>query len=251
METGSLTADPTQSHNPFLVNRRYLIVDDEPFTRHVMASAFRGFGCKKLVFAGDGTEAIKKLENAGERIDFVLSDFRMPNMSGLELLKSIRTGVRGISNKTPFGLLTGYSDREIVGAAFRLDVDCFLTKPISTNSLRERLEHCLSQDRTLSDPALYKAVNVDFEMDISLYTPEQLTSPGIAITDSSGNAPITGTPLGEVRSGAVLMGDLKTSGGQLILAEGQVLSDRLIMLLRQLSEIDPSVMRINVSDPDA
>ncbi len=245
-----MTTDSTRAENPFLSSKRYLIVDDEPFTRHVMASAFRGFGCRKLVFAGDGVEAIRKLENAGERIDFVLSDYRMPRMTGLELLKSIRTGVRGISNKTSFGLLTGYSDREIVGAAFRLDVDCFLTKPISTNSLRERLEHCLNQDRALSSPAQYEAVNVDLDLEASPYKSEEPEPIGVSNTAPKGRTATSGTPLGQVRTGSVLTRDLKTTGGQLILAEGQVLSERLIGLLRQLSDIDPSVMRINVSAPE-
>jgi CheY-like chemotaxis protein len=244
-----MTADTARAQNPLLTNRRHLIVDDEPFTRQVIASAFRGLGCHKLLFSGDGIEALDKLENTGERVDFVLSDFQMPKMTGLQLLKSIRTGVRGISNKTSFGLLTGYSDRDIVGAAFRLDVDCFLTKPISIVALRERLEHCLLQDWVLTDPSHYEAVNVDLRKDMSLDVEQAPVAPSIAAKVPDGHVAATAVPLGEVKPGSMLLGDLKTSSGQLILADGQILSDRVLVLLRQLSEIDPSVGKINLSVP--
>jgi CheY-like chemotaxis protein len=181
----------------------------------------------------------------------VLSDFQMPNMTGLQLLKSIRCGVRGISNKTSFGLLTGYSDRDIVGAAFRLDVDCFLTKPVAVETLRGRLEHCLLMDRTLDSPKHYEAVNADIRKGMSQDGGSQARAARRAVvaTPPDGFIAMPGTLLGNVQEGSVLLGDLLTSGGELILADGQVLSERVLTLLRQLNEIDPSVNLIDIAVP--
>jgi len=246
-----MNTDAAKPPHPLLSTRRYLIVDDEPFTRQVIASALRGLGCHKLVFAVDGLEALDRLENTGERIDFVLCDFQMPNMTGLQLLKAIRCGARGISNKTIFGLLTGYSDRDIVGAAFRLDVDCFLTKPVAVETLRDRLEHCLSQDRTLDDPKHYEAVNADIRKAMSLDNDLAASVPrSSTATALDGHMLLPGVSLAQVRPGAVLVGDLTTQSGELILTGGQVLTDRILELLRQLEEIDPSVAVIDVAVPE-
>lgn len=241
--------DQINPPHPLLSPRRFLIVDDEPFTRQVIASALRGLGCHKLVFATDGLEALDRLENTGERIDFVLCDFQMPNMTGLQLLKSIRCGARGVSNKTIFGLLTGYSDRDIVGAAFRLDVDCFLTKPVAVETLRDRLEHCLNQDRTLDDPKHYEAVNADISKAMSLEGERQPRPLRTETPVPDGHVHVPGVSLSQVQAGSVLMGDLLTNSGELILPDGQILSDRVLELLRQLGEIDPSVAIIDIAVP--
>jgi len=243
--------DSPSSPQPVDLTRfRYLIVDDEPFSRHVIAGSLRTLGCLKLVFASDGMEALDRLEKSHERIDLVLSDFQMPNMTGLQLLKSIRCGMRGISNKTIFGILTGYSDRDIVGAAFRLDVDAFLTKPISQEGLKERLEYCFRQDRVLEPPAHYEAVNVDITRAMSVEVPavEEIVTRPTVIAD--GLTRLGPTPIEQVEEGAILVGDLTTSTGEVILRDGQVLRRRVIGLLHQLSEIDPVVQMVDIAVRD-
>jgi hypothetical protein len=101
----------------------------------------------------------------------------------------------------------------------------------------------------LTDPSHYEAVNVDLRKDMSLDVEQAPVAPSIAAKVPDGHVAATAVPLGEVKPGSMLLGDLKTSSGQLILADGQILSDRVLVLLRQLSEIDPSVGKINLSVP--
>ena len=226
---------------------RYLIVDDIPVTRDVFGHIFRGLGCHKLLFAQDGQEALKLLSGARQAIDFVLSDFQMPKMNGLELLKNIRCGEKGVSNTIFFGLLTGYSDLEIVSAAFKLDVDCFFRKPISANAIKERLERTLNQDRLLSDPETYRSIDVGILKSMSLDAgadPENLDKSTVKSENNkskSNEASGTGAnkvAIGSIAEGQVLSEDIFTENGQLILGHGQVLNRRLINLLVQLSEVD-------------
>lgn len=230
-----------------LARFRFLIVDDEPFTRQVIASALRGMNCLKLMFAHDGQEALDRLENSGERVDFVLSDFQMPRLTGLQLLKSIRCGVRGISNKTRFGLLTGYSDIDIVGAAFRLDVDCFLTKPVTMQTLNDRLGQSLSRDRTLEGPAHYQPVQVDIRKSMSVAATAKVAA---AAVDDAPPPPARLVSVQSIVEGSLLLEDLHTTSGELILKQGHMLSRRILDLLGQLAEIDPLFRYIQVSPPE-
>ncbi|MCR9254607.1 MAG: response regulator [Alphaproteobacteria bacterium] len=230
---------------------RFLIVDDEPFTRQIIATALRGLGCNKLGFAQDGREALTAIVDASERTDFILSDFQMPNMNGLELLKSIRMGVRGVDNKIAFGLLTGYSDKEIVGAAFRLDVDCFLTKPVSQAVLEQRLTTVLAEDRVLRDQSYYREVNVRIKkaMSLDVRPKTEIRYDDLPIKVDPSRI-LDDVALQDVAPGSTLIRDLLTANGEVILRSGQILDNRLLTLLAQLAEIDPTVDGFTIMTPD-
>ena len=81
--------EPSLKHSP----RHVLVVDDSPVNRTVLKAFLARAGISSVDFAGDGVEALAKLDDgvkAGNPYDFVFSDFWMPNMNGLELVEKIR-----------------------------------------------------------------------------------------------------------------------------------------------------------------
>ena len=82
---------PSRSHS------HVLVVDDSPVNRKVLTAFLKRAGIERIDQAGDGVEALEKLDSAlksGEPHDFVLSDYWMPNMNGLELIERIRADAR-------------------------------------------------------------------------------------------------------------------------------------------------------------
>jgi len=115
---------------------KIVIIDDEKVIRmglsKLLTDASRGYsitGC-----FGDGSEALKFLINAD--VDAVITDIRMPEMDGLELIKV----VRDMQNTIPFILLSGYSDFEYAHKALRYGVVDYLLKPVDQFELFKCLD---------------------------------------------------------------------------------------------------------------
>lgn len=115
---------------------KIIIIDDEELIRlglaKLLTDANRGYsitGC----FA-DGSEAIDTIINSD--VDVVITDIRMPEMDGLELIKV----VRGMQNTIPFIVLSGYSDFEYARTVFRFGVEDYLLKPVNQFELFKCLD---------------------------------------------------------------------------------------------------------------
>ncbi len=139
-----------------LSSHTILLVDDVTFSRQTISKLLHGMGTPTVLHAEDGDEALDVL-NKNPNVDFVISDYNMPKFNGLQLLKAIRTGKTDIKPETPFAMLTGYSDRHLVDMALALDVNAFLTKPVSLKSLSRRLDKMLAQDQDNVKSALKPA----------------------------------------------------------------------------------------------
>jgi len=122
---------------------RILVVDDVLFSRETVMRLLRSMGAPEVEQAEHGLAAMEALK-ANPAIDAVISDFNMPKMNGLELLKAVRAGTDGVERAMPFAMLTGYSDKHLVEMALALDVNAFLIKPVSKAALGQRLEKMLS-----------------------------------------------------------------------------------------------------------
>ena len=120
--------------------RAYLVVDDAKISRRMLARMLETIGPCEVHQASDRAEAIDELAEACGRIDVVLSDYRMPNVNGLELLKRIRMGETAAPADTPFALTTSYDDQDVVALAVSLDADAFLPKPITKSGLAAQLD---------------------------------------------------------------------------------------------------------------
>lgn len=119
---------------------RILIVDDSSTMRRIIGNVVQQLGVKKENFdeAEDGVEAWKLLEGSGEPYDVVLTDWNMPNMNGLELVKKIRAG--GRHQKKPIVMITTEGGKGEVITALKAGVNNYIVKPFSAEVLKEKLD---------------------------------------------------------------------------------------------------------------
>ncbi len=133
-----------------------LIVDDESFAREILRRILFGMNQPRLVDATNGAEAIDILRSSPD-VSFVIADFNIPELNGLQLLKAVRSGDAGVDRAMPFAMLTGYSDKHLVDMALALDVNAFLIKPVSEGSLSAQVARMLTRgdDEPWIKPAAY------------------------------------------------------------------------------------------------
>ena len=112
-----------------------LVVDDEPSMRGMIKSILGDLSITQVFTARDGREALSLLGEFDD-IDIVISDWVMPRISGLELLRQIRT----VDRELPFMMLTGKADVKSVEAARACGVSDYLAKPFSRERLGQKLE---------------------------------------------------------------------------------------------------------------
>ncbi|MDX2143507.1 MAG: response regulator [Rhodospirillaceae bacterium] len=137
-----------------------LLVDDEASSRIMVGQMLRRMGFAEVVYAEDGLQAIDVL-NTRRNISVVLTDFRMPGLHGLQLLKMIRTGQTMAARNLPCALLTSYAERHLVGLAIVLDADTFLAKPVSMETLTKHLARCFQYRFEPLNISSYDVVDVD------------------------------------------------------------------------------------------
>ncbi len=122
--------------------KKALVVDDMNSMRMLVSKAVKEMGYE-VIAAKDGMEAWEKLiEHAGE-ITFVISDWTMPNWTGLELLKNVRRDPR-VSNM-PFLMLTAEAEAAQVKEAIEAKVDAYIRKPFTPAIIREKVEQVLAK----------------------------------------------------------------------------------------------------------
>jgi two-component system chemotaxis response regulator CheY len=120
----------------FLEHFKVLVVDDTTTSRMLIIDALQDMGIRKITVAKDGEQALRAMMDQPSHL--VISDFNMPKLDGLQLLKAIRS--YGPTRTTPFILLTGKSDRELLERATALGVNNYLTKPFTTPGLKKAIE---------------------------------------------------------------------------------------------------------------
>lgn len=113
-----------------------LIVDDQTSIRQVLATHMGAIGFKNVAQRKDGKEALEYLENNPTHL--VISDFNMPEMDGLALLKAVRANPQ--IAKTAFIILTGEAKADLVKEAVSAGVNNFLAKPYTVAKLTEAIE---------------------------------------------------------------------------------------------------------------
>ena len=106
---------------------KFLVVDDSVTMRRIVINSLRNLGFANYVEAGDGKEALDKL-GADSSINFVITDWNMPVLSGLELVKTIR-GDDKIS-KVPILMVTTRGVKEDIIEALQARVNNYIVKPL-------------------------------------------------------------------------------------------------------------------------
>ena len=115
---------------------KFLVVDDSPTMRRIVCNALKEIGYTDLVEAGDGNEALEQLEATGP--DFVITDWNMPNMNGLDLTKSIRA--HATYGHLPILMITTRGMKEDVLEAMQARVNNYVVKPFTPQVLREKID---------------------------------------------------------------------------------------------------------------
>jgi two-component system, chemotaxis family, chemotaxis protein CheY len=116
-------------------NMRILVVDDAQTMRRIIVNLLRQLGFTNMTEADDGTTAWEKLST--EKIDLIISDWNMPKMTGIELLKKVRESE---TYKTaPFIMVTAEGKRENVIAAVQAGVSNYIVKPFNAATLKEKM----------------------------------------------------------------------------------------------------------------
>lgn len=144
--------------------RSYLIVEDDDFSRRTIERFLNSFGECNVYQAEDGQQAIDFLSTTDNVVDVIISDFLMPVVNGLELLKSIRSQQTPAPHDTPFVMLTAKTERQLAGLALSLDVDTFLTKPVSRKALELLLNRISGTGfvrPTMQPPEVYLSISLD------------------------------------------------------------------------------------------
>ncbi|SON53145.1 response regulator [Vibrio tapetis] len=238
-----------------------LVVEDHQFSRATLVSLLQRLGVESVLTAKDGIEAETALNS--NKIDAVITDINMPNMNGIELLKSIRMGKT--ANKCDMRVLavTSYSNVEVIRACMSLDISAFLVKPITIDNVKTKLITALEESADLSNQKNYSEVESDFDCisenptarKADKHQPDRTLNkkinwpygkaqpkeepPRVLPEKIKGKSIsyMTVSQVTNLESGMILMQDLCAKNGVCLIASGVVLNGRLINRLHELSSI--------------
>lgn len=118
---------------------RILVADDHPLTRNLVKSILRGVGFAEVAIVDNGNEAITAV--LADEVDFVICDWNMPKMTGLEVLRAIRQHER--FKHIPFLMLTAEAYRENVVAAIEAGASDYVVKPFTAEVLSAKVYRLL------------------------------------------------------------------------------------------------------------
>lgn len=116
-------------------NMKILTVDDFSTMRRIIRNMLRQLGYNNILEAEDGAAAFTLLQK--EKVDFVISDWNMPNMNGLELLKAIRADQA--LKPIPVLLVTAEALKENIVEAVKAGVNNYVVKPFTAETLKEKI----------------------------------------------------------------------------------------------------------------
>ena len=117
-------------------NMKILIVDDFSTMRRIVKNLLVELGFKNIIEADDGKTALPILEQGG--IDFLVTDWNMPGMPGIDLLKAVRANSNLAS--LPVLMVTAESQREQIMEAAQAGVNGYVVKPFTADTLKEKID---------------------------------------------------------------------------------------------------------------
>ncbi|HWH52181.1 MAG TPA: response regulator [Gemmatimonadaceae bacterium] len=118
---------------------RFLVVDDSTTMRRIMINALQRIGYHDAIEASNGQEALAHLDAT---VGCIITDWNMPEMSGLELAQSVRQTPAG--RRVPILMVTTRGAREDILAAVEAGVNGYLVKPFTPSVLKEKIDRIFS-----------------------------------------------------------------------------------------------------------
>ncbi len=114
-----------------------LVVDDFATMRRIITNVLRQLGFENIIEAEDGSKALSVLES--EKVDFVITDWNMPQMSGLDLLKAIRASDNESLKGTPVLMVTAEALQDNIMMAAKAGVNNYIIKPFDAKTMAEKI----------------------------------------------------------------------------------------------------------------
>jgi len=115
---------------------KILVVDDFSTMRRIVKNVLKQLGYENVEEAEDGVQALSKLKNGG--FGFMVSDWNMPNMDGLELLKRVRADAT--LKDLPILMVTAEAEKDKVITAIQSGVNSYVVKPFTAELFMEKME---------------------------------------------------------------------------------------------------------------
>lgn len=114
---------------------KILVVEDQSDARAMMRNMLGELGITQIFEAGDGKEALMFMDTAFDFVNFIICDWNMPGLSGVEFLRQLRT----VDPDVPFLMVTGRGDMDSVVEAKSSGVSGYIRKPFSPVQLEAKL----------------------------------------------------------------------------------------------------------------
>jgi two-component system chemotaxis response regulator CheY len=118
---------------------KFLVVDDSVTMRRIIVNSLQRIGYEQTVEAGDGQEALGLFDSS---IQFIITDWNMPNMSGIDFARALRARPDG--KNIPILMVTTRSVREDILAAVEAGVNNYILKPFTPPVLKEKIDQVLT-----------------------------------------------------------------------------------------------------------
>lgn len=118
---------------------KFLVIDDSPTMIRIIANTLERIGYQDIVKANDGAEALSKFDSS---IGFIITDWNMPKMNGLEFAVALRGTPGGES--VPVLMVTTRSAREDIVRAMEAGINNYILKPFTAPVLKEKIDTMLS-----------------------------------------------------------------------------------------------------------
>jgi two-component system chemotaxis response regulator CheY len=115
---------------------KVLVVDDFATMRRIVKNVLKQIGFTKIVEADDGSTALPVLKN--DKVDLIISDWNMPKVTGLELLKAVRSD--DSMKNIPFLMVTAEGQKDNIVQAVQAGVSNYVVKPFTPETIQEKLE---------------------------------------------------------------------------------------------------------------
>ena len=123
------------------LTKRVLVAEDNPNLRTVLVNIIKKIGYTSVVQVEDGRSAWQLIEMG--KVDLVLSDWAMPELDGIEILRKMRHAKAPISN-IPFLMITAADTKSAIITAGKEGVDAYIIKPFSVKTVAEKIQEAVN-----------------------------------------------------------------------------------------------------------
>jgi two-component system, chemotaxis family, chemotaxis protein CheY len=123
---------------------KFLVADDSATMRRIVINSLQRIGFNSTVEASDGIEALDRFDAS---IGFIITDWNMPNMSGVEFCRALRARPGGAT--VPILMVTTRSVREDILVAIEAGVNNYIVKPFTPQVLKEKIDQLLAAGAAL------------------------------------------------------------------------------------------------------